>query len=272
MESALAHLGPLNLWHPEVLVLIVLLSVLYHYVAYIPRDRPPTQPVTQPVTRFQKAAFVSALAVLYLIVGSPLAAIGEVYSFIGYSLQMALMTMVLPRLLIYSAPVDLLDRWTELPVFGRVWRALTSPAVAVVTYNGIATLLLLPVSVNIMLSDNDAHALGQMLLMFFSLCLWWPLSRRTANTTNLRPAGELMYIFISYSLMMPIVIALLITSASAFRLPAWYRVYAHTSAPHTTPIEGQITGAVILVVFMLGSYGLRALQAWGKMRELPTPK
>ncbi|MCY0902018.1 MAG: cytochrome c oxidase assembly protein [Firmicutes bacterium] len=260
----MAHLGNLNLWHPEVILLIVLLAVLYRQGV----QNPPNCQPGPTLTRSQNVAFALALAVLYVSIGSPLAAFSEVDNFAAYSLQMALMTMIFPRLLLYSVPVDRLSGWTDLPVFGAIWRALTHPPVAALAYNVIATLLLLPWSVDTLLIDNDAHAFGQMLLMFFSLCLWWPLSRGTRSAPSLRPGAQLLYILISFNLMMPVVVALLVTSDSTFHLPTWYRAFSHPSTLfHMTPTEGQTTGALILAAFMLASYGLRALQAWLQMRQ-----
>lgn len=264
----MAHLGNLNLWHPEVAVLIGLLAVLYHHGV---RNASSSHPGPS-VRRSQYVAFGLALAVFYVAIGSPLAAFSEVDNFAAYSLQMALMTMIFPRLLLYSVPVDRLSRWTDLPVFGSIWRGLTHPPIAALAYNVIATFLLLPLSVDTLLIDNDAHAFGQMLLMFFSLCLWWPLSRGTPSAPSLRPGAQLLYILISFNLMMPIVVALLVTSGSTFHLPNWYRAFSHPSTFfHFTPSEGQTTGALILAAFMLVSYGLRAIQAWLHMRHAHLP-
>lgn len=263
--TGVAHLGNLNLWHPEVVVLVVLIAVLYQQGVHNESNSEPGPNVT----RSQRVAFAFALAVFYLAIGSPLAALSQVDNFAAYSLQMALMTMIFPRLLLYSVPVDRLSRWTDLPVFGSIWRTLTRPPVAALAYNVIATLLLLPWSVDTLLIDNDAHAFGQMLMMFFSLCLWWPLSRGTRSAPSLRPGAQLLYILISFNLMMPIVVALLVTSGSTFHLPTWYRAFSHDSTLfHLTPTEGQTTGALILAAFMLASYGLRALQAWLQLRQV----
>lgn len=251
----------LSLWHPELVLLCVLLYLLYWYATY--RVRPELVPAAA-VSSGQQIGFILYLTVGYVAMGSPLAAAAQLHGFTYFVLQMLLMTMVMPWLLLLTIPVWLIDSSLQFPIVRRIVQWLTYPLVATGLYNLITTAFLIPAVFDANLQYNWLHVLDQSIMMVLGVFLWWPLSSQSTVLPQARKGVQLFYILFSVNLMMPIVVLLLIAHSP------WYSMFQHTSWPVSwSLLADQQAGAILMFIGMALAYGIRALSVY---RQYDTSK
>lgn len=133
-------------------------------------------------TRRQKASFVAAIAVLFLVSASPLHDIGERFLFSAHMTQHMLQAFVVAPLLLLGTP-----RWMFLKATARVRplvRFVAQPLVAAVLFNVTLVLLHWPAMVDTMLTDRAAHFGLHYLWIVTAIIMWLPVHSPAPEVTG----------------------------------------------------------------------------------------
>lgn len=226
----------------------ILLGWLYLYVTRLHSN---TTGVNHDSDLKHVIAFVSSLIVLYGAMGSPVAFLAENTSFPLFVVQMLLMTLVLPWLIHASIPSWIWSSIFEVKWVYKAFRVLTHPYTALVMYNAIASLFLLPAVFDANLHYNWLHILDQGVLMITAIFLWWPLTNNSTEFPRLSKGLQLLYVLFGSNFMMPIPVLLLIAQHP------WYDPYV-SSTTHSllAAIAGQQMGGLLMIIGMACVYGL----------------
>jgi cytochrome c oxidase assembly factor CtaG len=232
------------LWHPELIVLVLLLFGLYAYAnAYVAPRR---------ATGRQWTLFVAYLLVLYTTFGSPIDAIAQTHSFSVYIVQSLSMTLLMPWMLLTALP-----NWMTTAVFRVTWayhtaRVLTHPLVALGLFSVLTALFLAPIVFTANLTYNWLHTVDTIALMIAGLCLWWPLVSVSPELPQLNQAAQLVYILFGANFLMPIPFFLIASQH------LWYKPYVGTAANHLNALSDQHLGGILMLVGMISVFGIRA--------------
>lgn len=89
--ASLRHDSWLQLWHPEVAVLMILMWTLYHAISRVREIA---------IARDRQIAFASALVLLYVSMGTPLKILGDDFLLSAHMVQYVLLSMAVAPLLV----------------------------------------------------------------------------------------------------------------------------------------------------------------------------
>lgn len=264
MQADLKHANVFVLWHPETMLVLVLVVVSYFLLIG------PLKSYFQnwsPVPVRQQVAFVLSLLVMYISLGTPIALLGEKYLFSFFMVQTILLMQVMPWLLLLGLP-----SWLIQPVFKVHWirrtaRFATHPIFSCSIFGLASTVLFIPVVFSLYLRVNWFHLVFQFILLISALLLWWPLFSPIPEYPKLTPGRQLIYLLYASGLTMPINVLLLIAEKP------WFSLYGQASRPlFMALLADQQRGGLLMfvgMVFIYGSMGVRALWAfdgnhWGE--------
>lgn len=168
-------------WQFDAWVVFPILLVALIYALGL---RQPQKPFAEPSRAWRHAAFFSGLAVLYLVLQSPFDAIADSL-FLAHQLQHMTLSMVVPMLIVLSAPQpsllrglpEAVRRKISGPFFGsRFFRLLSlfaHPAVATALYIGANYFWMVPHFHDLALSDERIHDLLHASLLLTGLLFFW---------------------------------------------------------------------------------------------------
>ena len=188
-------------------------------------------------------ALVLALIVMFGALTGPIDYYVRERSFALYIFQQMLLVFVIPPLLLLATP-----DWMARAVFTRraiapVWKILTRPVVAFLTFSATFTLIHYP-----LLCDHICHVrppYGDIrdVLLIVGIVLWWPLLSPLPEYPRLSYPLQIMYLFL---LMIPMTaVAAPITMAETV-LYMFYRAEPHPFG--LTPHADQVLGGLIMWV------------------------
>lgn len=246
MPPALAHLGFVGLWNPDIIVGLAL--ALAGYGAVTGRWRPRDVPAVPWAKRFY---FVLAVVSVYLAVGSPLDALSDRFLFSAHMLEHMILTMAAAPLILLGTP-----DWFWRPLWKwrgtrAVFRLLTGPAVAIFTFNIIFSILHFPGVYDLALRNESVHFAEHAVMLVTALLMWWPVLSPLPERPPLPEPIQLIYLFVDGALM--IVVFALVTFATR----PLYGFYDH--APRIiqglTPLADQQVGGVIMKLATMVGYG-----------------
>lgn len=161
MQELMKQTNLLVLWHPETILLTVLGMVSYFIIigplrTYFPNGNS--------VSVGQRTAFVSALMVMYVALGTPVAFFGDRYSFTVFVLQTILLMQVMPWLILLGLPSWLLQPVFKVPWIRRTLRVGTYPIFTCSIFGISSTVLFIPAVFSLYLHLNWFHILYQLIL------------------------------------------------------------------------------------------------------------
>ncbi len=249
------HNNFFDLWHPGVLAVVLLVLAAYLRGTERATRRGQHWPATP---LLQKAYFVAALVIFYLAMGSPLRIAAQRYLFSAHMLQYALLSMVIPPLLLLGLPEWMLDIAWGKHLWSRLLSVATNPLVAIVMFNVIFAALEYPPILDASLHYVWPYILQSYLVVLLAVCMWWPVLSPVAYKIAWGPDREmpverhmisriyqLMYIFFNFALMMLLWFYIIDTHVP------FYLFYLHAPRiTHLTPLADQQLGVVIMEAFM----------------------
>lgn len=239
---------PLTLhWHTEPFLLLSILLPGWLYALTIGPWRDFFGP-GQAFPKREAAQFFLALAIVYLAVGSPLDSIGETFLFCAHMLQHMLLIYVVPPLLIRGLPAWLTDGiMRRHPRFHNVCRMLVHPATGGASFTLIFTIWHFPELYEWALVSRPVHIVEHWMMFVPAFLMMWPVMSRSETLPRLRDGSLMVYGFLLMIGDLPLWAALI------FGDDPIYRTYE--MAPricYLTPIQDQISGAVVMKLFNEG--------------------
>jgi putative membrane protein len=178
-------------------VVALCLGLLVGYAELIRRYGPlfHPRPDERAVSRRQVASFVSGVAVLWLVSGSPLHDIAERYLFSAHMVQHLLQAFVMAPLLYLGIPTwmgELLarPRWVRAPL-----QVIGTPLVAALVFNGVLLFIHWPAVVELMVTSEAFHGVAHLALVLSALAMWLPLlSPAPSVVPRLKPTSQMLYL------------------------------------------------------------------------------
>ncbi len=227
MAFLFKHYNFFTLWHPEVILLVVILTVIYFQLVGPIKARFGENLPAVPL--IQKIYFMAALLVFYVAMGTPLKLVADKYLFAGHMIQYALLSMVLPPLLLAGIPQWMIQSLWKTRFWYKVLRITTNPPFAIITFNILFSFIEWPPILDASLHYDWLYVLESYVMLFAAIFLWWPvmspiLQRRARNLNVARKPGQLpelgmisrgyqlLYIFFNFDLMMPALVYIIDTA------------------------------------------------------------
>jgi putative membrane protein len=182
-----------------------------------------------PVGRWQRAAFLAGVLVLFLALASPLDALADGYLFSAHMLQHMLLTLVMPPLLLLGAPGWLLRPPLRSPLVAAPARLFSRPAPAFLAFNLLYSFAHFPLLYNLTLEHQAAHVAAHLLYMAAGVITWWPILSPLPELPRLPAPAQMLYLCLQT--IPGALVGALITLSEA----PLYRVYAQ--APRVTALS-----------------------------------
>jgi putative membrane protein len=252
-----------TLWHPEVLVLVGALGVVYsQLVGPLARG----WGIADPPERFRRVAAVVTLVLLYVALGTPLKLLATSYLFTAHVVQELLESLVIAPLALIALPPWVWTRLAQSPGLKTVGRWLTHPVVALLLYNAVMFGWEYPALLDASLRDNGLYLLEQVIQMITAGLFWWPILVRWRDVYPMKPGHQMLYLFFAMDLMMPTWIYVGITTRP------YYQVYI--TAPRVlgwSPLGDQVTAGYLMLGAMLVVYAVmfgRALFRYERLQHI----
>ncbi|MCY0874904.1 MAG: cytochrome c oxidase assembly protein [Firmicutes bacterium] len=257
-------------WRPDVLVLQIVLACIYIMLIRqiasgqlsVKQEQPtPSTTVKIRAPWRRHLAFSSGLVVMYVAMG-PLAFLGEQESFTLYVIQMLTSTMVLPWLLIFSLPYEIIQLLLQIRWIKQILYWWTRPIFAMVLFNGLLTATLIPVVLNHLLADNWLHVIAQNVIFLAAVFFWWPIVSPLPEFPQMGRGLKILYIAYSTNFMMPIIVILLISHNP------WYPLLAQgVEQLGFSPLADQQVGGIVMLVAMYLIYGTLGIRLYSRQDE-----
>lgn len=254
MPPELARLGFAALWNPDFIVGFSLVAIIYLMVVG------PLRPFIKgsaPVARRTQVAFVAAVVLTYLAVGSPLDALSDDYLFSAHMLEHMILTMLTAPLLLVGIPDWIWRKIYRTRVGGGILKVFTRPVMAIILFNVIFSVLHFPGLYDLALQSETIHFLEHAVMVATALFMWWPVLSRLPELPAVPEPIQILYMFVDGLLM--IVSFALVT----FAPQPLYTFYVH--APRVfglSPLQDQQLGGIIMKGSTTIAYGLWIIVAF----------
>ncbi|MEX2501275.1 MAG: cytochrome c oxidase assembly protein [Trueperaceae bacterium] len=148
--------------------------------------------------------FYGALALLYLLEGSPLHDLAERYSFTAHMVQHMGVSYVVAPMILAAVPI-----WVWRPLLltrglAPISAVLLHPLVAFGTFTFFFSAWHVPVIYDGSLQNATAHHAQHLAFLFVSIMLWWPLMSRVPERPRLGHLLSLVYLFLLPVFQLPV--------------------------------------------------------------------
>jgi putative membrane protein len=249
---------------PSVLVAMIVVGAAYAWLFYGPgRALAPHWPRPRPR---QAVAFYGGLVALYAALGGPLGVLAMGYLFTAHMLQHILAALVVPLLIIAGLPPAVWQSLARHRIWGRGFRLLVHPLVAVIVFNIVFGAMVWPPVITLMVRSMAAMIALHLLLVAVGIPMWWPLVSPIRELPPLHPGLQILYIFgDGLPMLLPLALVTLDTK------PLYGAVYGHAPMPwgFTLVSDQQLGGAlcILLVHFLYLGFFLAAFRRWVRREE-----
>lgn len=208
------------LWSPYFLGTLVLVTLFYFLVTIKWRGNFKD---SEPLKKKEALLFVSGIALLYIIKGSPVDLLGHIM-FTMHMVQMAFLLLLVPPLLIMGIPTWLWRWFIGLPVIRPLFLFFTKPMLALILFGLAFSFYHLPLVFDFVKQDIWLHTAMSGTLFIAAIFYWWPLVNKLEGMHKFHGLKKLGYLFALSVLMTP-ACALIIFSDTAF-----YQTYTDSAA------------------------------------------
>lgn len=199
------------LWSPYFFGALVLITLFYFAVTVKWRGKFKD---SEPLKKKEALLFVSGIALLYIIKGSPVDLLGHIM-FTMHMVQMAFLLLLVPPLLIMGIPTWLWRWFIELPVIRPLFMFFTKPMLALLLFGIFFSVYHLPLVFDFVKQDILLHSLMTGTLFTLAIFYWWPLVNKLEGMHKFHGLKKLGFLFALSVLMTP-ACALIIFSDSPF--------------------------------------------------------
>lgn len=184
--------GFLANWSPFFLVAILFTTIVYFLITVkwykdIPGSRP--------LKRSEGILFLILMVLLYIMKGSPIDLLSHI-SFSFHMLQMAVLFLLMVPLAYFAVPNYLIDYVINLPYVKPVFRFMTRPIIALITFNAFFSLYHLPIVLDFLKQNATPHSLYTILLTITAITMWYPIfNQKGEQEKEMSGLMKLGYIF-----------------------------------------------------------------------------
>ena len=140
--------------------------------------------------------FYGALALTYLVEGSPLHNLADIYSLTAHMVQHLAMSYLVAPLLLWTVPTWMLRPLLLNRVVAPVARLLTRPLIAFSVFGFFFAAWHVPAIYDAVLRNQTLHHVTHAALLFTSLVLWWPIMSRLSELPRPSYLIRLLYLFL----------------------------------------------------------------------------
>ena len=180
-------------WSPITLVGLIMLCLLYIFsIRWARRNNPGEKPLQ---TR-RVVAFIVAVAVIALLLLTPIDMIARTQLFSVHMFQAVTLITVCAPLLLYSFPVWLVQPLFALPLVRPVARFLTQPVIASLLFNLTFLLWHAPLFFNFALRNGTFYHVMMSSFLVTSLLNWWPLIGPVRDLHKMSYPQQMLYAFL----------------------------------------------------------------------------
>jgi putative membrane protein len=230
--------------HWSTVIGLVALGALYEWGARRAQRRALAAGADVPaLTRGQRAAFYSALCIIFASLNGPLHDLSDYYLFSAHMVQHLLLSLAMPPLMLAGTPGWLLRPLIEHRYIGAFARAVTPPIRCFIIFNLVIALWHLPPMYNTAMEHHSVHIVQHLTFMAASVIMWWPFLSPLPELPRLAYPGQMLYCFL---MVIPMsIIAIYIAMADHVLYPAY------SIAPRLwgiTPLSDQQIGGLIMWV------------------------
>jgi len=246
--SLFTELSWYELWGP--IYFIISIALVYWYFKSVFRY------YRSKMSSGQTNYFLTAVILLYIVTGSPLAAIGKHYLLSAHMLQLSVLFFIVIPLFILSLPRAFIRKyfWNHRTQF--LIRLFGKPWLTAVAFNGLLTLYFVPFVFNFLKSYPILMGLVQILLVINAFLVWWVIISPLPEISRFSYLTRAAYIFFASLLLMPIGFFHLIVQVENY---PFYAAVQGDLLPALTAIYDQQAAGGILKVFQLSSYTIALL-------------
>lgn len=230
-----------ELWSPGYLIAIAFIAYLYLKKIVIP---------SEDINRNQIRYFFIAIALLFLIKGTPFAVLAA-SSFSAHIFGLMMMLFIIPPLLILGIPVASLRSFFWSYRKRHTMRLFTHPWVTAILFNAGLSVYLVPMIFNTVNKSSFFSLMTELLLFIIGCLMWWTIISPLPEISKLSEFARVAYVFLTSLLLMPVGIYLLISSESQYIFqsnPYWNNAL--------TPLVDQQLGGGFLKGIQLTAYGI----------------
>ncbi|HEY7350001.1 MAG TPA: cytochrome c oxidase assembly protein [Ktedonobacterales bacterium] len=182
-------------WHWDAGVLLFLAALCAGYFAGIGPLRQKYR-LGEPATRGQILLFLSAIALLFLTLVSPLDTLGNQYLFSAHITQVLILTTFCPPLLLLSLPDWLLNPLFRSGPLRRMTRGTFFLFLASFLFNVNFLIWLIPALYNPAVQHAPLHNLQSLIFLFTGIINWWPLITPARDARHWSHPVQLLYLFL----------------------------------------------------------------------------
>jgi putative membrane protein len=212
------------------------LGALYHWRA----GHAPAGVTNSPSTG-QRAAFYTALALIFLSLNGWIHDLSDYYLFSAHMVQHLVLTLVAPPLLIMGTPGWMLRPALAWRGVGPLARAITTAPAAFLIFNVVLAAWHLPPMYGLAMAHHPVHIAQHLCFMVGATLMWWPVLSPLPELPRLSYPAQMLYLFL---LTIPMsIVAVCIVYARSLLYPAY------AAAPRIwgiTPMQDQMIGALIM--------------------------
>lgn len=197
------------------------------------------------------AWFYGALALFYVVEGSPLHDLAERYLLSAHMVQHLLLSYVVARMLIVGVPAWLWRRLLANPRVLPIARVVLRPVVTFVTFSLFFAVWHVPVVYQAALMDATLHHVEHLVFLITAIMVWWPILSPIEELPRAPYLVRLAYLFTLPIAQLPVFAGI------TFHPEVVYPIYA--MAPRAfglSPLADQALAGAIMKVFGLFFFGI----------------
>ncbi len=205
------------------------------------------------------ASFLGGLALLWVVVGSPMDGFADAL-LTAHMIEHLLLMSAIPMLLLYGLPVVPLLRGLPRPVLKwvvgplvrvtalrRVAAWLVTPAIAWLGMNVAYLCWHIPAAYNYALENETVHGVEHLCFLLTSVLFWWYIFRPWPAKRRPDDWGMLVYLALG-----DVVMTMLSAFLAFCERPVYSYYVEHPNPFHIPVLDDQVLGAVVM--WVLGSF------------------
>jgi len=188
------------------------------------------------------ASWTAAVLVIFFSLNGPLHEWADGYLFTAHMVQHLLLMLIMPPLLIWGLPPELIRKALQYRPVLAVGRFLTHPVIAYVAYNVVFIFWHFPQWYNMALMNHTVHIIQHLSFMVVAVMMWWPIMSPVRELVRI-PTGPFLMAWIFLFGIPGTVVSALITLSNDV-LYTWYAAAPRITA--LSPLDDQRLGGLIM--------------------------